>query len=342
MASGLRRLLIIGGTGTLGSAILHKLLATHAHQFDSIRILSRNEHRQKWMERNFKPLAQQVGVDLDFFLGDIGDRDRVFRACRHVTDVFHLAAIKHVDKAEYNPHEAVRTNVIGTINIIDACIHHDVQRAIFTSTDKAVEPFNTYGFSKALAESLWVAGNMGLPTTRFSAVRYGNVFGSQGSVVELWRNLQTLGKPLTITHPEATRFFISIGDAAKLVYNAWSDMQRGEVFIPKMKATALLPLVNLFDGKFTVTGMGPGEKMHEALVSPHEAHRVYESNGYFVKMPSYHFFDAEIPTGATPFPGGKYTSDIAPQFTKDELKIMLAEVMGTWTALGFTNSAATT
>lgn len=305
--------MIIGGTGTMGQRVLAKLLLDES--IDQIRILSRGEHKQVECEKKFNDAR------ISWLLGDIADRERVEIACRGVTELYHLAAIKHVHKAQYDPGQTVRTNVIGTMNVINACIRNKVLRAIFTSTDKAVDPINTYGASKLLAEQLWIAGNIGHHDTSFAAVRYGNVWGSQGSVIEQWAKDQT--DICEVTDPDMTRFFIHPGDAASFIIKTMNHCGPGEVHIPKMKSLRIGELPDLFNKKSTIIGRRPGEKLHETLISSNEVHLTYVKDGNFIRYPEYKLFPIRIDDLAMPFTSitktTSFNSFSADHFTPEEI-----------------------
>ncbi len=267
--------LIVGGTGTLGKNCIPILLQNP--QIERIRILSRGEHTQMEMH---EALSEEARKRIDFFIGDCRDRERMLHASQGAHLVFHFAAMKSVDKAEYDPWEAVQTNIIGTKNVIEACLQNQVEKAIFTSTDKAVAPLNIYGASKLVAEKLFIQGNIGKSRTRFSVMRYGNVIGSNGSVLTKWKTKIEAGKKIEITDAEMTRFFISPKNAAKFVVDSSERATGGEVFIPKMKSCTM---INLARALFTYLGVNkspldeadfvgirPGEKMHEVLISSDE------------------------------------------------------------------------
>lgn len=268
--------LLIGGTGTLGREILPICLAA----FKRVRILSRSEHKQIELQEEFK------GSPIDFLIGDIRDEARIRQASRGCDAVFHFAALKSIDKAEYDPWECALTNIQGTHNVVTACRQNAVPRAIFTSTDKAVSPLNFYGASKLCAEKLWIQGNVGNWGANFSAVRYGNVFGSNGSVIQKWKRGER-----GLTDPKMTRFFMTQHEAARFVFNSYHVMQGGEVFIPKMRSQEM---GNVF--AWTVGGqpgqmpIRPGEKIHETLISPEESHLVTETADFYIRWPSHHLF----------------------------------------------------
>jgi len=321
---------ILGGTGTLGTEVVKELLLNP--RINRIRILSRGEHRQVEMAREL------TSSKLDFFIGDIRDAERVERAVNGAEWVFHFAAMKHVDKAEYDPDEAVKTNIHGTGNVISACKKMGVGRAIFTSTDKAVAPINVYGATKLVAEKLFIQANIGGGTARFSVARYGNVFGSQGSVATIWAKRLKKRESIQITHYDMSRFFISKGDAAKFVVSCLEDSRGAEVFVPKMKATTMKYLFETMVKRLGVSredyvferealktvGVRPGEKMHEVLISKDEIAMTTELEDRYIIWPSYHLFPAK--KRGSPIKQ-EFTSLNARAINDDELNAMIDEVI---------------
>lgn len=272
-SSGIRSVLITGGTGTFGHACVAALLRDPA--ITRVRVLSRDELKQAEMRVDFRDCR------LDFFLGDVRDAARVQRAFESGPDlVIHAAALKHVPACEYNPSEAIATNVTGTQHVVDAAIACRVPRVVALSSDKACEPVNTYGRTKALLESTVVRGNayVGGRGTRLSVVRYGNVLGSRGSVLPLWRAQAASGQPIQVTDRRMTRFWMPIDDAVQLVLSAAEMSQGGEVWVPALSSARLVDLAAraLPAGAVETIeeiGLRPGEKLHEVLVSADEASR---------------------------------------------------------------------
>lgn len=288
--------LIIGGTGTLGKELIKTIYHAHGGQC-KIRVLSRGEHPQMLMQEALLPVHK---LSVHFLIGDVRDAARMKDATRGVDHVFHLAAMKSVDKAEYDPYEAVQTNIIGTKNVIDACRYNSVKTAMFTSTDKAVEPLNIYGASKLTAEKLWIQANIGTYPTKFAVCRYGNVFGSNGSVLKKWTIAMNRGEPINITHDEMTRFFISPKGASEFVFQCSKRLTGGEVFIPNMKSVNLAVLAEEFrayndsTSPIKTVGLRPGEKLHEILISVDEvALTTSPSDDYFVRWPETSLFKTE-------------------------------------------------
>ena len=322
----MRKVIIFGGTGTLAKATIPILLQDP--QIERIRIFARNDHRIAEMIENDESLK------LDGLVGDIRDPERVSRALKGCDSVFHFAAMKRVEQAEYNPGEAILTNVIGTQNIIRGCSESETaERAIFTSTDKAVSPLNVYGISKSLAEKIWIQGNIGVHRAKFSCCRYGNVLGSHGSVLELWRRQLGNREPLSITDGEMTRFFLTPSQAAEFVISGLRQMNGGEIFIPRMKSTTVEELAKAFvldagepDYLIRRIAPRPGEKRDEALISHSEIGLTTQiSDRIMIRWPEFNLFPVrrygnEITE--------EYTSDMAERFTEPELLEMLKHANG--------------
>ena len=265
-----KTILITGGTGSLGQALTKRLLE---YNVKAVRIFSRNESKQIEMENNIKDDR------IRFFLGDVRDLQRLTRATEDVDLVFHAAALKHVPKIEYNPFEAIKTNVVGSQNMIDACLTNDVEKVICVGTDKAVSPLNTYGATKLLMEKLFVAANNYLNPekhrTIFLAVRYGNVLGSSGSVIPKFIEQIKTNKPVTITDPKMTRFSITMDEALDFIFNATKIGKGSEVFVPKLRAYNIVDVKNaltelLSDTGEKIMGIRTGEKLHETLINKDE------------------------------------------------------------------------
>ncbi|MBI1829450.1 MAG: SDR family NAD(P)-dependent oxidoreductase [Thaumarchaeota archaeon] len=278
-----KKILITGGTGSLGYALTKRLLESDA---DTVRIFSRNENKQVNMQ------AELHDKRLRFLVGDVRDLPRLNRAIEDIDIVFHAAAIKHVPIVEYNPFEAIKTNVLGSQNVIDACLHENVEIAVCIGTDKAVSPLNTYGATKLLMEKLFVtASNYLNPKrhkTKFVAVRYGNVLGSSGSVVPIFVNQIKTGKKITVTDPTMTRFNITMNQALDLIIRAVRKGQSGDVFVPKLDAYKLGDLKNaitelLHSKKETeIISVRPGEKYHEVLINNDEIRNTFEDKEDYV------------------------------------------------------------
>jgi UDP-N-acetylglucosamine 4,6-dehydratase len=288
-------ILITGGTGSFGQHFVRTALARWAPA--AIRVYSRDELKQSEM-------AQSLHDDrLRFFLGDVRDLGRLRRAVAGADIVIHAAALKQVPACEYNPFEAVQTNILGTQNVADACIDAGVRKAISLSTDKAVSPVNLYGATKLCAEKLFIQANVysGSRTTRFSCVRYGNVVGSRGSVVPLFRD-QVAGGELTVTDQRMTRFWISLDQAVEFVAGCLDTMRGGEVFVPKIPSMKVVDLAAAIAPGLPVrfTGIRPGEKLHELLLTAEEARRTLDAGYAYVVQPEHSFWDVAGIADAVP------------------------------------------
>ena len=321
-----KKILITGGTGSLGQALTQKLLE---YDIDTIRIFSRNESNQIEMESKFNDDR------LRFLLGDIRDRKRLVRAAEDIDIIFHAAALKHVPKIEYNPFEAIQTNVMGSQNILEACLENNVEKAICVSTDKSVSPLNTYGATKLLMEKLFVTANNYLDPkkhpTKFIALRYGNVVGSSGSVIPKFVEQLKNKNKITITDPEMTRFSITMEEALDFILKATEIGQGSEIFVPKLKAYQINDVKDalseiLGDYGSEVIGIRPGEKLHETLISREEIRYGWEFKDlYMLTTPLYPMFHPNVINEN--YPGIKeisnieeYSSDKVDKITKQELK----------------------
>lgn len=262
---------------------------------------------------------------LRFFIGDVRDRERLYRAMNDVDIVVHAAALKQVPACEYNPIEAVKTNIGGSINIIDAAIDNNVEKVIAISTDKAVHPVNLYGATKMVAEKLFIQANSysGKNNTKFSCVRYGNVIGSRGSVIPLFKEQSKNGK-ITITDNRMTRFWITLEQGVRFVINSIKLMNSGEIFVPKIPSMNITDLAHAIapDSKQEIIGIRPGEKLHEELITEDEARHAREFYDYFIIYPEYHFWKEDFISKGKSCPERfKYTSNENNEWlTKEELK----------------------
>jgi len=276
-----KKILITGGTGSLGTALTKRLLETNV---ETIRIFSRDEWKQVQMQSEIKDER------LRYLIGDVRDKERLSRALEDVDIVIHAAALKQMPVAEYNPFEAVKTNIIGTQNLIEACLDNDIESVLAIGTDKAVSPVNTYGATKLLMERLFVSANFykGNHKTKFLCVRYGNVLGSRGSIVPIFINQIKSGKKITITDPTMTRFTITMREALGLILRALENGKGGEIFVPKLKAykvgdikDAILDLQNS-SIETEIISIRAGEKIHESLISNDELRNTFEKNEDYV------------------------------------------------------------
>lgn len=278
-------ILITGGTGSWGYELVRQLLALNPRE---IRIFSRNESNQFTMKQEF-----DNNPKLNFIIGDIKEKDGLLEACQGVDYVFHLAALKHVPVCEDQPLEALKTNVIGTQNVIDAAINSNVKRVIYISTDKASNPSNFYGLSKAMGERLIIHANTLTSQTKFVCIRGGNVLGTNGSVIHVFKK-QILEKgSIGITDLHMTRFFLTIEEAIKLVFKATTESIGGEIFVMKMPACKIIDLADvLIEASglekigINILGIRPGEKIHELLLSEYESQNtIAYGEEYFVILP---------------------------------------------------------
>ena len=323
-----KKILITGGTGSLGQALTKKLLTEGV---DTIRIFSRNENKQVTMESDFHDDR------LRFFIGDIRDLSRLQRALEDVDIVFHTAALKHVPVIEYNPFEAVKTNVIGSHNLIESCIQEDVEMAIGVGTDKAVSPLNAYGATKLLMEKLFTTANNYLKKekhrTKFVALRYGNVLGSSGSVVPKFAKQIVSEHKITITDPSMTRFNITMNDALDFILESAKIAKGSAIFIPKLKAYTLEDLKNvLFEllepVKEERIPIRHGEKMHEILINLDEMRSTWENDSmYIIADPNQD--DKEIqqfyPEFSKAKPDIEYSSNNVEKIPKEVFKELLTK-----------------
>ena len=278
-----KKILVTGGTGTLGRALTRKLLM---HDVETIRIFSRDEGKQLEMSSNIEDKR------LRFIIGDVRDRERIMYAMEDIDIVFHISALKQVPVAEYNPFEAIKTNVIGSQNVIDASIMNNIDVAVAISSDKAVSPLNTYGATKLLMERMFTSANFykGNRETKFTSVRYGNVLGSRGSVVPQFLKSIQNSSSINITDPNMTRFNITLSDALNLILYALEHTKGGEVFVPKLDAYRLKDLaqsiIEITQKHVTInySSIRTGEKLHESMINEHEAPYTIESNNVYILL----------------------------------------------------------
>ncbi len=304
-------IMITGGTGSFGQKFTRRILSEYNPK--KIIIYSRDEYKQYVMRSNFKDFDSK----LRFFIGDVRDKDRLCRALNGVDVVIHSAAIKHVTVAEYNPIEAIKTNINGAMNIVDAAIDCNVEKVVALSTDKAVNPVNLYGATKLVSDKLFVAGNAysGGKGTKFSVVRYGNVTGSRGSVVPFFRTLINKGETeLPITDYNMTRFWITLDQGVDLVFKAIDEARGGEIYVSKIPsykvtdmARALLPGIKLRE-----VGIREGEKLHEVMITEEDSRLTYNYGDHYIIYPHFDWWDIakHLKAGGRKVPEGfKYSSD---------------------------------
>lgn len=324
-----RKILIVGGTGTIGKSLLHHVLA---EQPQVVRILSRDEYKQFLLQN-------ELGVrkDIRYLLGDIRDYDRLLSAMEDIDYVFHAAALKHVPACEYNPYEAVLTNIVGSYNVIKAAVRQNVKKVTFTSSDKAISPSNTYGATKLTAERMIVASehNKGASKTVFSIVRFGNVLGSRGSVIPLFIDQILKEKRITVTNQGMSRFMMTVEQATELTIKAMKEAKGGEIFVLKMPVIVLADLVKVIIEetctKYNIDidqivlqdmGMRNGEKMYEELMTYDESLMAWELPDMFIipskDMAAYHKAKKTI--------AGTYSSgDQKPLCPEEVRKLILAQ-----------------
>lgn len=334
-----KKILITGGTGSIGRALTREILK---HEPKAIRLFDIDEtgefeFRQELREYN----------NVRFLMGDIRDRARLRYAIEDIDIIFHMAALKHVESCEFNPFEAIKTNVLGTQNVIDVAIEEEVSKVIFTSSDKAVNPTNVMGTTKLLCERLVTAADYyaGARNISFFSVRFGNIIGSRGSVISLFKNQIQAGGPVTVTNPNMTRFIMPMSRALELLFKATQMAQRGEVFVLKMPAVKIRDLAEVMIEEFALSrrrtneikieiiGDKPGEKMYEELMTEDEARRSLEIDDMFIILPeikelSYDASSLRYPKidkypGAKPAKIASYKSSDAKLLMKHEIKKVL-------------------
>jgi len=297
--------LITGGTGSLGKALIKYLLENT--KVRRIAIYSRDELKQH-------NLRNEIGEDkrLRWFIGDVRDLDRLKRALHGVDFVIHAAALKQVDTGEYNPMEFIKTNVLGSQNVIDPAIEAGVKKVVALSTDKASSPINLYGATKLTADKLFVAANNYSHSygTTFSVVRYGNVMGSRGSVIPFWKSLADAGQPLPITDLRMTRFWISIEQAVQFVMDSLEIMNGGELYVPRIPSMRIVDLASAVApaAKLEEVGMRPGEKLHEEMISADDSRRTFLVGDRYVVTPVVAEWGYETPQGTPMAEGVAYQS----------------------------------
>ena len=322
--------LLTGGTGSFGKRFVRRVLS-HSKPAKLI-VYSRDELKQFQMRQEYPVDRFQ---NLRFFIGDVRDRERLYRALDGVQVVVHAAALKQVPTAEYNPLEAIKTNILGAANLIDAAIDRNVQKVVALSTDKAANPINLYGATKLCSDKLFVASNAysGNHGTRFSVVRYGNVVGSRGSVIPYFMAQRSTGR-LTITDPRMTRFLITLDDGVDFVLRSLEDQLGGEIFVPKIPSVKVVDLARIVGPEChqDVIGIRPGEKLHETMIPVDDARATLQYDDHFVVQPSHSFWNrkdyANSRPGGTPCPDGfSYGSDTNKWFLSDaEITALVATV----------------
>lgn len=318
-----KSILITGGTGSFGRQYVKTLLANY--QPKRLIIYSRDELKQYEMQQDFDAACMR------YFIGDVRDKDRLTQAMRDVDFVIHAAALKQVPAAEYNPMECIKTNIHGAENVIAASIANNVDKVIALSTDKAAAPINLYGATKLASDKLFVAANnmVGQGRTRFSVVRYGNVVGSRGSVVPFFQKLVADGAgAIPITHPDMTRFWITLPMGVDFVLKNFQRMHGGEIFIPKIPSVRIMDLAAAYAPQLPTkeVGIRPGEKLHEVMCPADDSYHTYEFTDHYVISPSIKFYQEDMDfgcnrlgeTGELVEPGYEYQSGSNPYFLSVE------------------------
>jgi UDP-N-acetylglucosamine 4,6-dehydratase/5-epimerase len=319
--------LVTGGTGSFGKKFIEVMLKEY-HPCKLI-VFSRDELKQHEMRA-----AGFNDPSLRYFIGDVRDQPRLLRAFEGVDFVVHTAALKQVPACEYNPMEAIKTNILGSSNVIDAALDAGVKRVLALSTDKAVNPVNLYGATKLAAEKLFVQSNFyaGDKVTRLSCTRYGNVVGSRGSVVPVFIQQRNNGGTLTITDERMTRFWISLEQGVRFVISCLEQMRGGEVFVPKIPSTTITDLANVVapQAHVQITGIRPGEKLHEVLISEDEARTAVELDDRYVVMPSMDLWtigDYWQCQGRPLADGFRYASNTNPEWLNvEQIRAMVASI----------------
>ncbi|HUB01707.1 MAG TPA: UDP-N-acetylglucosamine 4,6-dehydratase (inverting) [Terriglobales bacterium] len=314
--------LITGGTGSFGKKFVEIML--REYQPHRLVVFSRDELKQHEMRSSGFDHAS-----MRYFIGDVRDVERLKRALSGITVVIHAAALKQVPACEYNPFEAIQTNIMGGRNVIDAAIDQGVRRILALSTDKAVNPINLYGATKLCAEKMFVQANSyaGPQNTRFSCARYGNVVGSRGSVIPIFLEQRRAGK-ITITDPRMTRFWLTLEQGVRFVIRCIEQMQGGEIFVPRIPSMRLLDLAETVAPgcEIEYIGIRPGEKLHEVLVSDDESRQTVSTDEMFIIKPSHPWWSSENWVHGKPLPEGfRYSSDSNEQWlTRQQLEELIA------------------
>ncbi|APF24040.1 UDP-N-acetylglucosamine 4,6-dehydratase (inverting) [Clostridium butyricum] len=291
-----KTILITGGTGSFGKKFTERILEEYNPK--KIIIYSRDEFKQDIMSKSFKVKYQEKSKKIRFFIGDVRDKERLYRAFKDVDYVIHAAAMKQVPACEYNPLEAIKTNIHGAQNIVDASIDCGVKKVVALSTDKAVNPINLYGGTKLVSDKLFIAGNAysGKEGTIFSVVRYGNVAGSRGSVIPFFKGLIEKGeKSLPITDYRMTRFWITLDEGVDLVFKALKESKGGETYISKIPSFKITDLarVMLPDGDMEEIGIREGEKLHEVMITKDDSRMTYEYDKHYIIYPHFDWWNSQ-------------------------------------------------
>lgn len=327
-----KSILITGGTGSLGNALVERILTQYPN-IKRLVIFSRDEQKQFLMNQRF---PEKKYPALRYFIGDIRDFKRVKRALRNIDYVIHTAAMKHVPIAEYNPMECIKTNVLGAENLINAALETEVEKVVALSTDKAAAPINLYGATKLTSDKLFIAANniRGRKTINFSVVRYGNVMGSNGSVIPFFKKQKHTGV-LPITHPKMTRFNISLSEGVDMVLHALEHAWGGEIFVPKIPSYRILDLAEAIapDCTLETIGIRPGEKIHEEMITPSDSFTTYDLGKYYAILPQVPIWNleeyVEKKKAKRVKEGFHYDSGNNPDFLSvDDLRVLIKKYVG--------------
>ncbi|MED3622815.1 UDP-N-acetylglucosamine 4,6-dehydratase (inverting) [Neobacillus thermocopriae] len=316
-----KTILITGGTGSFGKKFVSKILETDVKK---VIIFSRDELKQFEMAQEYKDPR------IRFFIGDVRDKDRLYRAFEGVDIVVHAAALKQVGICEYNPFEAIKTNIHGAQNIIEAALDRGAERVIALSTDKAANPINLYGATKLASDKLFIAANsyVGNKKTRFAVVRYGNVVGSRGSVVPFFKKMKQTGK-IPITDKRMTRFWITLDQGVQFVIDNLGRMKGGEIFVPKIPSMRVVDLAKAIapECEIEIIGIRPGEKLHETMITEDDARRTLSFDTYYVIQPEFPWWKVEYAKGGKPLPEGfSYVSNTNDQWLSvEDLKNLIKD-----------------
>ncbi|MCX5815834.1 MAG: UDP-N-acetylglucosamine 4,6-dehydratase (inverting) [Proteobacteria bacterium] len=316
-----KTILITGGTGSFGKKATEIILASYKPK--RLIIFSRDELKQFEMAQDYHDSKYN---SIRYFIGDVRDKERLYRAFHDVDYVIHAAALKQVPAAEYNPFEAIKTNIIGAQNVINVAIDQGVKKVIALSTDKAANPINLYGATKLCSDKLFIAGNsyVGRDTTTFSVVRYGNVAGSRGSVIPFFLKCRDTGV-LPITDPRMTRFWITLEHGVDFVLNCLETMVGGELFVPKLPSMNIMDLAKVIapECKTEIIGIRPGEKLHEIMIPKDDARRTLEYDDRYIMQPDFNFWDRRFKNN-----GGQPVSDDFEYNSGDNPWMLTADEMG--------------
>jgi UDP-N-acetylglucosamine 4,6-dehydratase (inverting) len=322
-------ILITGGTGSFGHKFTERIFREYNPK--KIIIYSRDEYKQYLMQKRYEPWIKRMR----FLIGDVRDQDRLYRAFEGVDVVIHAAALKHVPAMEYNPIEAVKTNIHGAENVINAALDRQVKKIIALSTDKSVHPVNLYGATKMVSDKLFVHANAyrGFKDMCFSVVRYGNVAGSRGSVIPYFKSLLEKGeKKLPITHPEMTRFWISLDEGVDLVFEAIKKAKGTEIYVAKIPSFKVTDLARAMapDAELVAVGMRTGEKMHELMITKEDSRKAYDYGNYYIIYPQVDWWSVDrhyTGGGKELDPGFEYSSNTNEQWLNiEQIKKLIKKI----------------